>query len=206
MVVVRALAADEVDLAAAVMAHAFADETTTRYFYRGTTEVRRPQLHTMFEIGLTGRVGLGQPAMGAFVNGELAGACILDLPNSEKWPEELIKRWDEFEAGLPAGTSERFEAYGTLKKLHRPTTAHAYLVAIGVGPEHQGQGVGRALLDEASARAGSSPVMLDTMESGNVAAYQRCGYCIFSEAVLGDQPIWFMKRDATHAPGRPAER
>lgn len=206
MVHVRALAVEEVDVAAAIMAHAFADETTTRFFYRGTAEERRPHLHTMFEIGLTGRIGFKQPALGAFVNGDLAGACILDLPNSEKWPEELMKRWDDFEAALPTGTSERFEAYGILKKLHRPATPHAYLVAIGVAPEHQGQGVGRALLDEASVIAESSPVVLDTMESGNVAAYQRCGYSILAEAILGDQPIWFMKRDPTLAPGRPAER
>jgi GNAT superfamily N-acetyltransferase len=84
---------------------------------------------------------------------------------------------------------------------HDAEGPHSHFGPIGVDPEAQGCGVGRALmvrycagLDDASA-----PGYLETDEPRNVAFYQRFGFQVIQEAMVIGTPTFFMARPV----GRP---
>ncbi len=69
-----------------------------------------------------------------------------------------------------------------LKKLH-PKTPFYYLWYIGVNPDHQGQGIGTALLRRIrrdSQNAGM-PIYLETSTEKNIPWYEKNGFRIFTE-------------------------
>jgi len=73
------------------------------------------------------------------------------------------------------------------------------LDSIGVAPELQGRGIGRALLDHGLARVRESGtgVQLHTGTPGNVPLYERFGFRVFDDANApgGGPHVWFMRRD-----------
>jgi ribosomal protein S18 acetylase RimI-like enzyme len=78
---------------------------------------------------------------------------------------------------------------------HEP---HWYLAAIGVEPEHQGRGIGGALMQPILARADSAHLdcYLETHRESNVRLYQKHGFDICEQATVPGHPIplWAMKR------------
>jgi ribosomal protein S18 acetylase RimI-like enzyme len=81
-----------------------------------------------------------------------------------------------------------------------PPAPHWYLFALGVAPEHQGQGVGGALLREVLAKADArhEPAYLEASTRDNARLYARHGFAEVSEIQLGKgaPPIWAMWREA----------
>ena len=65
---------------------------------------------------------------------------------------------------------------------------HWYLFLLGVAPEHQGKGIGSALLQPMLERCGIErlPIYLDTGNKENVSFYQRKGFEIIGEVDLPD--------------------
>jgi len=97
--------------------------------------------------------------------------------------------------------TRRFFAYGrsigALRKRTQPTGAW-YLDGIGVAPEHQGRGVGGALMQpglEAADRA-HAPVFLLTNAPDNLRFYERFGFRVEAEEETPDGgPVsWAMTR------------
>ncbi|MFW2383171.1 MAG: GNAT family N-acetyltransferase, partial [Acidimicrobiales bacterium] len=60
---------------------------------------------------------------------------------------------------------------------------HWYLSAIGVDPEHQGEGLGSALVRSGIHRAddGNMPIYLETETEGNVRFYENLGFEVIEE-------------------------
>ena len=190
---VRSMLPSETLRTAELMARSFRREPTTTYFFGCSPEERAPFLRTMFSFATRGRADTG----GILViedKGKIVAAAITSAFEEAGWPADLEAEWDEAARGFPDGTEDRFGLYSELKKKHRPSTDHLYLVAIGVDPDHQGRGFGRMLLDEVSSLANGREVCLDTMDPQNVITYQKCGYRIAAEDILGGNPIWFMIR------------
>ncbi len=82
---------------------------------------------------------------------------------------------------------------------HRPPDPHWYLDVLGVDPDHEGQGVGSALLQHGLARSDASnrSVFLDTLSQDSVRFYERHGFRVTAFfSLLGDLPIWTMVRPA----------
>ncbi len=97
----------------------------------------------------------------------------------------------------------RLVAYDNMaRRLHHDHARepHWYLAAIGVEPEHQGQGVGSALMQPILARADQvgMPSYLETHQETNVRLYQRHGFEICEQAQVPGHPmpIWAMLRKA----------
>jgi ribosomal protein S18 acetylase RimI-like enzyme len=92
-----------------------------------------------------------------------------------------------------------------MDKIHkaRVPEPHWYLLIVGVDPELQGQGAGSAIVREGLALADreSKPCYLETSERRNLAFYERLGFVVLEEAVLGkDGPkAWAMRREPRHA-------
>ena len=77
--------------------------------------------------------------------------------------------------------------------------AHWYLQALAVSPEHQGRGIGSALMDSlhVCADADGLPTALLTFQPRNVPLYQRNGYQTVAEGTEPGEglPFWCMKRE-----------
>jgi len=77
---------------------------------------------------------------------------------------------------------------------------HWYLVALGVDPDRQRQGIGSALLDLVLERAdaGRAPAYLETATAHNVLLYERHGFEVVEELVLPRTDVhgWLMLRPA----------
>jgi ribosomal protein S18 acetylase RimI-like enzyme len=102
--------------------------------------------------------------------------------------------------GAPERVAALFSHLGETQQRLRPPDSW-YLVGIGVIPEAQGRGVGRAMLEWGVRRAEQtqSCVFLETNEARNVPFYEGVGCRVveFEEFGTSRFPIWHMRRDAS---------
>lgn len=100
--------------------------------------------------------------------------------------------------GFPLGRAVRaLQAQAMIDRLHIKE-AHWYVAVLGVLPERQGEGLGRALLDPALARADRDrlPTYLETSNERNLTFYGRFGFEVMQEVSIpgGGPPVWTMLR------------
>jgi len=88
------------------------------------------------------------------------------------------------------------EVHGALAGL-RPAVPHWYLDLLGVAPEHQGRGLGQALLGDLLARvdAEGAASYLETDRPGNLPFYERAGYAVLSRNTILGTPVWRLWRE-----------
>lgn len=82
---------------------------------------------------------------------------------------------------------------------HHPTEPHYYLQSIGVAPERQGQGLGKALMQPVLERCDQEqvPAFLETAQERNLPLYRSRGFVEISRAPLsgGGPMMFFMWRE-----------
>ena len=79
--------------------------------------------------------------------------------------------------------------------MHEP---HLYLVALGVDPEQQGRGLGRALLRPVLERADDEMTLcyLETFLERTAGFYSRLGFeGVHQDAITGGPTFWCMRRE-----------
>lgn len=97
-------------------------------------------------------------------------------------------------------------ANGVMDKVHKRhvTQPHWQLLIVGVDPSLQGQGRGSAIVQEGLEQADRAalPCYLDTSKEANLQFYEKLGFTIVEEAVLGKggPPAWGMLRHPTPPP------
>ncbi|MEV8392114.1 MULTISPECIES: GNAT family N-acetyltransferase [unclassified Streptomyces] len=96
--------------------------------------------------------------------------------------------------------NERAELVGRLTgAIHPHDRAHAYLLMIAVAPEHQGRGVGRALIESVLERCDREglPAYLEASSERSRRLYERLGFSFMGSTVdLPDGPhMWPMWRE-----------
>lgn len=138
--------------------------------------------------------------LGAFVEGKLQGVAFITPPlvdNTGK--QEAIDRLDEqlfSEVGEAA--IMKMEVYSRIKEANKPKQPHFYLNTLGVIPESQGKGIGKALMAElhkiAETHPQSSGIALDTENEQNLNFYQKLGYSVSTITNLDGVKIWSMFR------------
>ena len=83
---------------------------------------------------------------------------------------------------------------------HPKSQPHFYLMAIGVAPQFQGQGLGGAMLGATLTKIDEQklPAYLESSSPKNVPLYRRHGFEVTKEMRAGDDapPIWGMWRPA----------
>lgn len=108
-----------------------------------------------------------------------------------------------------------------LERRHPPQPPHYYLAVLGTDPDHQGRGLGSALLapvlqqcdrdgvagflesskEEEHNRQGGIGAFLECSKESNISFYERHGFYVIEEIhLLRGPPMWQMWRDP---PGRP---
>ena len=93
----------------------------------------------------------------------------------------------------------RYEALWDWVWEHMPKEPHWLLDHVGVDPDHQGRGIGAALIRlgiESSKRDGV-PAFLETSRPGNVPLYEHLGFRVdaAADAPHGGPHVWFMRFD-----------
>jgi ribosomal protein S18 acetylase RimI-like enzyme len=85
-----------------------------------------------------------------------------------------------------------------VESLH-PTERHWYLFTLGTAPEHQGKGVGSALLRTVLTHVDeeAEPAFLESSKERNIPLYTRFGFEVIDQvpSKWGRPPVWRMWRE-----------
>jgi len=94
------------------------------------------------------------------------------------------------------GVAGRWSAVAEALQLHRPLAPHAYLATLGVEPELQRSGVGRALVTDwlGSVDARKERAYLETDSTANVNWYEQFGFAIRAELTVLGVAAYLMER------------
>ena len=139
---------------------------------------------------------------GAFIEGELKGVALITPPVANQNKQEAIANLDE-QLAIAVGEAviTRIEAYFQIMEAGKPKQPHFYIDILGVMPESQGQGVGKALLEAVHKMSESSPqscgVALDTENERNLDFYESLGYSVSTTTNLERLKVWSMFRSET---------
>ena len=131
-------------------------------------------------------------------------AAALWLPPEERY--EIAPRLGLLKFGLKLVRHNglravwRLQRQGSVFDKHYPSEPHYYLQFIGCRSGDQGQGIGAALLKEGLKVCDehSMPAYLECSNTRNVPFYQRHGFEIRAQQVVGENGpmVWFMWRES----------
>ena len=179
---VLSLEEDEIGTAAAVIARAFFDDELTVHLYPDDRD-RSLLAPLMFEALVRYDWLFGQVDR---LPGFTAVATWLRPGETVETPERLTRAGFD---GLPDGVPlERLEAFFSVVEPAFKGDApepHWHLRLLGVDPDHQGRGLGTALLEHGLRRADGTghPCFLETFSERNVPFYLRNGFDLVADDV-----------------------
>lgn len=168
------------DRAVELLAAAFENDPGWRHISGAVGDAHRRCLSVGYRAAWTLYRGLRQPSLGVLSGARLAGVALLNEPDL-KFPPPVRTRWaEEIRRAAGAEVLERLLQNGREVMKHRPAQPHLYLSTLGVHPDFQGRGYGRALLERTHAlsekHSASDGVCLETENPQNVPLYERFGY------------------------------
>lgn len=183
----------EASVVAETLAAAFFDDPVIRWAWQDH-ERRRQILPDFFELMVAGSLEYDH----VYTTDDLAGAALW-MP-----PAALEASYEEAAALTAAieGVTHEFapavlQLFAILDD-HHPHEPHYYLPIIGTRPEHQGRGIGSALLAPVLERCDREqlPAYLEATSDRNQALYARHGFQVTGEILLPDGPTaWAMWRE-----------
>lgn len=133
----------------------------------------------------------------AWCSGDHAGAALWAAPG--QWKTTVR---DGIRLALPLVRSARLRAPAALASLAKiekvhPTEPHWYLAVLGTDPDHQGKGIGSALMAPVLDRCDAEglPAYLESSKESNIPYYERFGWKVTGEIDLGRgrptlYPMW----------------
>ena len=194
------------DVAAAALAleAAFAADPLVAYFFRPHPQGIATASRQFFTLLLRLRIALGMPALVLKEGERVVGAAMGYDTERPAWPEPFASEWTRFEAETP-GFTGRLHAYEALAQAHQPPAPHYYLGVLGVHPEAQGSGSGKALLLAFCRRSAGDPlstgVYLETSNPQSREFYLRNGFVERGAGDLAGTPLWCVFRSDSAATG-----
>ncbi len=214
-IVCRKLGERDVAATAAVLARAFADNPAYAWMHpRRATRARDLEaffvrnLHWHLPLDLTWVAARGDAVLGTSTLEPPGGVPSGLRAAVAHWVVPTVRNQGlrTFVRTLSADREFRTR-YRTLTR----GRAYYHLHAVAVAPEGQGRGIGTTLVAAAlrewelrSARDGA-PIVVSTQRERNLPLYERAGFVLESDAVLGEglarrgYRTWFMTREAARA-------
>jgi GNAT superfamily N-acetyltransferase len=136
----------------------------------------------------------------AWTTTEPAGTAISTPPG--RWrlpPAAAMKNFRRYRAvfGSPKVAVTAVRYLFKIEK-HHLREAHHYIVAVGVAPASQGQGLGTRLLGPTLAACDEAgvPGYIEASSERNRALYERLGFLTTEELFFADSPpLWLMRRE-----------
>jgi GNAT superfamily N-acetyltransferase len=172
---------------------AFYDDPVFRWIYPDD-ERRRPLLPAFFDLfgEAIGRHGV------SLVVGDGVGAALWVPPGQQVVDDDQAEAFGRAVLSLSPGDGDRMQTCFEVMDAAHPSEPCWYLNLLGVVAEHQGEGIGSALLRVALARcdAAGEPAYLEATSPDNRRLYERHGFRVVGELPLPDGPtMWPMWRD-----------
>jgi len=195
---VRAVRADELATASAVLTDAFVDEAGLNYWLKQDASKDR-QRRKFFDAVVRDMLHPNRDIWIAEGEGQMNGAAIWLGPGLKAfdfpWWRELFYTPLFLSIAGADGLKRAQELGGRLTSCH-PAVPHAHLQFLGVSSEAQGQGIGSALLKETLAPLDASGTVgyLEASTERNVALYARHGFEVTNEFELPGLHFWCMTR------------
>ena len=126
--------------------------------------------------------------------GGLAAAAVW-FDRTHEMPE--IPHYDERLAALAGEWLPHFHELDELFDKHHPVDPHWHLAFLAVHPDHQGHGLGGALMDNTHQDLGGTAAYLEATNEDNIRLYRRYGYTDmmpFDIRMPDDTPFYRMWR------------
>jgi len=195
-----ALAPGDAEPAAEILARAFLDSPVYVTVLGGHAERARKAALLRVKRGFVRMTAHHGASLVARVLDRPAGVALVMPPRA--YPLSLLDEIRQASGCATTGPGAirrflRLSAYVRRRHIEEP---HFYLMALGVLPELQGRGIGRALLAELHARADAlgAPAYLETEKAINVRLYESVGYRVLTDEEIPGLPgvrMWTMRRD-----------
>lgn len=195
MPTVRPAAPHELPAVGALLAAAFADDPVWSWLAPNPATWARRAPHWFTAEVRSHHRGPGE----VLVDDQLRGAALWSPPGH--WRPTTV------EGARMAVPSVRLFGLGTVRALrfllgmegeHPRQPEHWYLAVLGTHPDHQGQGIGGALVRAVTERldAEGLPAYLESSKEANVPFYARLGFEVTQQLdLLGGPPVWAMWRE-----------
>jgi GNAT superfamily N-acetyltransferase len=188
---IRKAGAEDAIAIAASLAGAFSDDPVFQWFSPDNAR-RRAMLPAFFAVFTAAYMRRGD----IHVSDGVAGAALWATPEIDPLAADPAdaERLAEI-AGVDA--PRLFEVLERLEA-HAPQEPHYHLQLLGVRPEHQGAGIGGALMAPGLARCDRDgvPAYLEATTDRNRALYERHGFRAHGSIPLPDGPaLWRMWRE-----------
>lgn len=133
-----------------------------------------------------------------YVDEQCTGAALWAPP--DEWKTSLADIAREAPAGLRLFGLQIARGLRTLARVEKvhPRAPHHYLAVLGTDPDHQGKGIGSALITHVTDQADAEglPAYLESSKESNVPFYARRGFEVTDRMELpGGPSIWTMWRE-----------
>lgn len=179
-----------------VLAKAFAADPSIEWTLRA--DGRRPEATALFFETVLHRMTLPFGEVWT-TTGEVQGAALWTPPGA--WKLGLLEQLRMAPSMISAfGWSRLGRALDSMRVVerHHPKEPHFYLQSLGVDPEHQGRGLGKALMAPVLAHCDEHrvPAFLETAQERNLPLYRSRGFVERSREPLsgGGPMMYFMWR------------
>jgi len=185
----------DADPLVASLAQAFCDDPISNYFFR-QDDKRALGLDCMLRTFLS----LSLPHGDVFTTNECAGGALWYPPY--RWKigkvKELFLLPKLVRIASFRGLKRLLNLFDTIEKVH-PNNKHYSLQVLGVAPEHQGKGIGSAMMQpilERCDREGCGAYLENSKET-NIAFYQKQGFVVTGDIHFGTKApqLWQMWRE-----------
>jgi ribosomal protein S18 acetylase RimI-like enzyme len=200
---IRRMAAADMGAVCEVMGLAFADNPSTLANVRGDRGTAHRVMQEAVRVAKFGRAW--SYALVAVRGGAVVGAL-----NAAEWPHcqlgiaEKIKTAPAMVRIMKTALPRAFTMMSK-REAHDPHEAHWHIGPIGVRPELQGKGVGKALLKTflTTVDEQERPAFLETDVDRNVTLYEGFGFTVTGREDIVGIDTRFMWRDTRPRPERP---
>lgn len=189
------LAHCDIKIAAALCAEAMLDNPLHVRVFGQNAGKRKLRLTRLFS-GLLSYVENKGELIGAYHNSQLLGVLGRLAPNrcQPSLFETLSLAPALLASNSPLGWIRTLRWLSSWAQLD-PNVPHWHLGPLAVSPQHQRQGIGRALMAYAINKAQGSSLYLETDKLSNVKFYQSLGFHITAQPTLLDTPTWLMLKE-----------
>jgi GNAT superfamily N-acetyltransferase len=192
----RAATLTDVEPVADALVRAFEDDPLMMYLFR-SDEGRRKKSRLFFVSDARRAIEKGKGQVVTNDDGDAKGGAIWFAPG--QWRTGGIELLGQipmlFRMGLE--TPRALSVLGLVEKVH-PKEPHWYLAVLGTDPEHQGKGVGSALMAPVLGKCDDEglPAYLESSKERNIPFYERHGFKVTNELqIKNGPPLWPMWRD-----------
>lgn len=193
---VRAATAADISDVTEALVRAFHDDPVMSFLFR-KDERRRSKTGALFDSEQKRAIGKAKGRVDTSDGGPPKGAAIWFAPGEWRTGGTELFGMLPLMVKLGLDTPRALGLLAQMEKIH-PKEPHWYLAVLGTDPDHQGKGVGSALLAPVLTQCDTEgiPAYLESSKERNIPFYRRHGFEVTGEVQAKNGPkLWPMWRE-----------